>query len=113
MARVKLNSNLSKNFNDVGRRTTKGVGIEDTSKNSSGRTQSVESSQSHREKSANSEPMIQWSNSAPNVKTHAGKHVANLRGKKIANVSANRPSIANKASKKMANAGSLKKYKDH
>ena len=113
MPKVKLNSNGTKNFNEVGRRTTSAVKVNEKPKKSSGRTQFIEDAQSHREKNANREPMIQWSDTAPNVKAHAGKHLANLRGKKVANMSANNPSIANKASRKIANAGSMKKRNDH
>jgi hypothetical protein len=113
MSKVKLNSNGTKNFNAVGRRTTSAVKVNEKSKKSSGRTQFIQEAQSHRKKDVNIEPMIQWSDTASNVKTHAGNHMANLRGKKVANISSNNPSIANKASKKLANAGSMRKKNDH
>jgi hypothetical protein len=113
MAKIRLNSNETKNFNEVGRRTTTAVKVNEKEKKSAGRTQFIQDAHSRREKTPNRQPMIQWSDSASNVKTHAGKHTANFRGEKVANISANNPSIANKASRKLANSGSMKKRNDH
>ena len=63
--------------------------------NSAQRAQEVATFKANRPKNPNSENMIEWAKTNPNMKSNAARRVAKARPVKIANSSANNRALAN------------------